>query len=147
MTSNIIIAWSLITTCYFIIWSSFSLFNEVPICGFAAWGYFLNNVSKNLPADEVSHKVCQNLRLWFPTLMLALYLIVQRFSLHRVRLCFQDRLSRGRGPYQGYITDWGPGTSLVVQWWRRCLPVQGAPVQPLVRELRLQFLLDQKNKI
>ena len=125
----------------------FSLFNEVPVCGLAAWGYFLNNVSKNLPVDLVNHKVCRNLRLLFPTLMLGLCLIVQRFSLRGVRLCFQDRLSRGQGPYQEYITDWGPGTSLVVQWVIRHLPVQGVQVQSLVRELRSQFLMAKKNKI
>ena len=32
--------------------------------------------------------------------------------------------------------DSSVGTSLAIQWLRLCLPLQGAQVQPLVRELR-----------
>ena len=38
------------------------------------------------------------------------------------------------------------GTSLVVQWLRLCLPMQGTQVQPLVRELRYRTLRSEAKK-
>ena len=40
----------------------------------------------------------------------------------------------------------GLGTSLVVQWLRPCLPMQGVRVRPLVRELRSHMPLGQKAR-
>ena len=49
-------------------------------------------------------------------------------------------------PVWHLLPDCTYGTSLVVQWLRFCLPMQGLQVQSLVRELRSHMPCGQKTK-
>ena len=52
------------------------------------------------------------------------------FPIREVTFSNKDSQNNQKDPLQ----DYGIETSLVVQWLRICLPVQGTQVQPLVQE-------------